>query len=350
MEDFKMPTKWLSASLLSGIDKILLEQFSLSISQIENEIAFNFNSLKNSDDKISLTTAVKVLDDCAKYTGCQYFGALLANEQNNENLSLMHSLAESCHTFEEAFTEVFEQNVKQESGFEWQSSKDESNAYTIIDITDKSGIDTTQTAQFGIIRLFKFFKKITRNEWQPTQIHFTFPAPDSIEYLQKILGVDLYFNMEFNGFIFPVKQLSLEMNAQNMKFNAAFKDFLTLTGQFSSTNKLTQIKRSIRSLLILNQRCTLTDIAVSQHQTTRAIQYYLKKHQLTYQNLLDGVRYNIARDLLIETENSIYKISSLIGFADSTVFTRSFKKHVGLSPTKYRQEYKDLKLENNYML
>ena len=345
-----MPIKWLRASLLSGIDKILVEQFSLSISELENEIDFNFNSLKDSGYKISLATAVKLLNDCAKLTGCQYFGALLANEQNNEHLSLMYSLAESCHSFEEAFSEVFEQKLKRASGFEWQSSKDESNAYTKIHTADISGIDTTQADLFGIIKLFTFFKNITRNEWCPTQINFAFAAPNNIKYLNKILGANLYFNMEFSGFIFPVKQLSLEMNAQNIKLNASLKDFLTLTGKFSSPNKLTQIKLSIRNLLILNQRCTLTDIAESQHQTTRAIQYYLKKHQLTYQNLLDGVRYNIARDMLIETENSIYKISSLIGFTDSTVFTRSFKKHVGLSPTKYRQEYQDLKPGNNYML
>ncbi|GAC17018.1 AraC family transcriptional regulator [Paraglaciecola arctica] len=345
-----MPTKWLRASLLSGIDKILLEQFSLSISLLENEINFDFNLLKDPDYKLPLTTALKVLDDCAKYTGCQYFGALLANEQNNDHLSLMYSLAKSCNSFDDALSVVFEQRLKRTNGFEWQPSKDEFNAYIKSHIDDISGIDTTQATLFGIIRLFKFFKNITKNKWCPSQIYFTFPAPNNIKYLKKILGADIYFNMKFNGFIFPIKQLSLEMSGQNSKLNTALKDFLTLTGKSSNTNKLTQIKLSIRSLLILNQRCTLTDIAESQHQTTRAIQYYLKKHQLTYQNLLDGVRYNIARDMLIETENSIYKISSLIGFTDSTVFTRSFKKHVGLSPTKYRQEYQDLKLGNNYML
>lgn len=335
-----MPTNWLRASLLSGIDKILAEQFSLSILQLENEIDFDFNLLKDPSYKISLGTAVKILNDCAKHTGCQHFGALLANEQNNEHLSLMYSLAESCHSFEEAFTEVFEQKFKHASGFRWQSSKDESNAYAILHTADISGMDSTQAALFGIIKLFKFFKKITKNEWCPTQINFAFSEPNTSIYLQEILGGNLHFNMEFSGFIFPVKQLSLEMNARNIKLNTALKDFLTLTGKFSNTNKLTQIKLSIRSLLILNQRCTLTDIAQSQNQTTRAIQYYLKKHQLTYQNLLNDVRYDIAREMLIETENSIYKISSLIGFNDSTVFTRSFKKHVGIPPTKYRQEYR----------
>lgn len=262
-----------------------------------------------------------------------------------KHLSLMYSLAESCNSFEVAFTEVFEQKSKRGDEFEWQSFKDELNAYAILHITSDSSVDTSQAVLFGMNRLFKFLKKITKNQWAPTQINFAFAAPNNIEYLKKILKVDLCFNMKFNGFIFPIEQLSLEMNAKNTQLNTALKDFLTLTGKYSSTNKLTQIKHAIRSLLILNQRCTLTDIAKSQHQTTRAVQYYLRKHQLTYQNLLDGVRYNLARDMLIETENSIYKISSLIGFADSTVFTRSFKKHVGLTPSKYRQEYKNVKLE-----
>lgn len=50
-----------------------------------------------------------------------------------------------------------------------------------------------------------------------------------------------------------------------------------------------------------------------------------------------SIRMSNARALLEHTEYNVTEISSLVGFDDPLYFSQQFKKHVGISPTKYRK-------------
>lgn len=46
-----------------------------------------------------------------------------------------------------------------------------------------------------------------------------------------------------------------------------------------------------------------------------------------------------AKELLLETNASIFEIANSVGYDDQLYFSRIFKKHIGLSPLKYRNMY-----------
>lgn len=45
---------------------------------------------------------------------------------------------------------------------------------------------------------------------------------------------------------------------------------------------------------------------------------------------------DVAKELLINSDMSVYQISEDVGFSDQNYFSRAFKKHTGLSPSEYR--------------
>ncbi|MDG0809143.1 AraC family transcriptional regulator [Cohnella rhizosphaerae] len=54
--------------------------------------------------------------------------------------------------------------------------------------------------------------------------------------------------------------------------------------------------------------------------------------------LIAQYRMNKAKHLLVHTNDAIQQISRETGYPDIAVFSRTFKKHTGQSPTLYRQE------------
>ena len=54
---------------------------------------------------------------------------------------------------------------------------------------------------------------------------------------------------------------------------------------------------------------------------------------------LTGIRIVMAKRLLSETQDSVEKIASQCGFADSAYFIRQFKKQVGITPLRYKKYY-----------
>lgn len=58
---------------------------------------------------------------------------------------------------------------------------------------------------------------------------------------------------------------------------------------------------------------------------------------------LTNIRIQKAKSLLLATNNTIVDVSQAVGYNDYRVFTKVFKKHVGISPSQFRKEF----LENN---
>lgn len=58
---------------------------------------------------------------------------------------------------------------------------------------------------------------------------------------------------------------------------------------------------------------------------------------------LTNIRIQKAKSLLLASNNTIVDVSQAVGYNDYRVFTKVFKKHVGISPSQFRKEF----LENN---
>lgn len=62
---------------------------------------------------------------------------------------------------------------------------------------------------------------------------------------------------------------------------------------------------------------------------------------VNFVDCLIAVRMDAARTLLLESELTVNQIAERSGYANLSSFLRSFKKHNGMTPSEYRQTYKD---------
>ena len=81
----------------------------------------------------------------------------------------------------------------------------------------------------------------------------------------------------------------------------------------------------------------LGSIARHLAMSERSIQLKLKEEGLTYQQLLDEVRKEMALSHLQEPYLSTTDIAYLLGFSEPSVFSRAFKKWTGTIPNAYRK-------------
>lgn len=66
-------------------------------------------------------------------------------------------------------------------------------------------------------------------------------------------------------------------------------------------------------------------------------QVFKKETGQTIINYLTTLRIDEAKDLLISTRETVSIISDMVGYQDYFYFTKIFKKHIGVSPSKYRK-------------
>ncbi len=78
-------------------------------------------------------------------------------------------------------------------------------------------------------------------------------------------------------------------------------------------------------------------VARSLYMSSRKLQRQLKSADTTFNTLLNEVRQDLAQKYLRDDDTSMTEFAFLLGFSESSAFSRAFKRWEGVSPTDYRK-------------
>jgi AraC-like DNA-binding protein len=171
-------------------------------------------------------------------------------------------------------------------------------------------------------------------------IHFEFPiwTSNTSEYQRVFKGAEVIFNSNFSGLVFDRKYLELPILNANPNLFSLFENHAQsiLKGLKSDNSLKEKIKKEILFGL-KGEEPNLPMIAKNLGIGVRSIQMKLKEEGVTFQQLLDEIRKDLALKHLKEDKLSTTDISYLLGYSEPSVFFRSFKKWTGQTPTFYRK-------------
>jgi AraC-like DNA-binding protein len=102
----------------------------------------------------------------------------------------------------------------------------------------------------------------------------------------------------------------------------------------------TQTAASVESVVRtdLGRTWTLHEVATKLDTSTRSLQRALSNEHTRFSDLLDRVRTDEAAHLLRQSDLSVTEIGYVCGFADTSHFSRRFKRRIGSSPSAYRAD------------
>jgi len=106
-----------------------------------------------------------------------------------------------------------------------------------------------------------------------------------------------------------------------------------------STQDQTDFATSLRLLLTgyLDESLTVSDSADLVGMSDRTLQRRLAEDGTSFNELLDQVRFDVAKHLLQDNSITVTDISGELGYKDPANFTRAFRRWAGVSPRQHRQ-------------
>ena len=115
-------------------------------------------------------------------------------------------------------------------------------------------------------------------------------------------------------------------------------ELLTQTDPRAPLTEAPAIVTSIESLALedLGRTWTLAEVAHKLETSTRSLQRALAAEQTRFSEVLDQLRTREAARLLAQSDLSITDIGYVCGFADTSHFSRRFKRRHQVSPSDYR--------------
>jgi AraC-like DNA-binding protein len=170
-------------------------------------------------------------------------------------------------------------------------------------------------------------------------VHFNYPQYISIEeYFRIFQTKNIVFDSHFTGMVFEKKYLETPILNANPNLFSLFEVHAQdiLSNLKSNTSIAEKVKKEIL-IELKGEEPTLLKIAKNLGIGVRSIQMKLKEEGVTFQQLLDEIRKNLATKHLKEGKLSTTDIAYLLGYSEPSVFFRSFKKWTGQTPTFYRK-------------
>ncbi len=137
------------------------------------------------------------------------------------------------------------------------------------------------------------------------------------------------------------------------ELEAYFNMIRMLAEYISNDDSLADENESIGQLIKkyikknLTAKLTLKDIARNLHCSTVTLTEHFKdEFDITIGEYITRKRMELAEKLLLSTDKPLREIASMSGFADVEYFSRTFKKHHGISPAAWRRRKEETRDEH----
>lgn len=169
------------------------------------------------------------------------------------------------------------------------------------------------------------------------EIHFSYSRPaDTREHERVFAPARLFFDAPETAMILDAALLDAPVLNANPSLFILFERHADDLLQRLQTPTLSSRVRAEIVTLMKGEEPTLATVADRLSMGVRTLQLHLKEERVTYQQLLDDIRKDLAEKHLREHNLSTTDIAYLLGFAEPSVFFRSFKKWTGQTPGAYR--------------
>lgn len=169
------------------------------------------------------------------------------------------------------------------------------------------------------------------------EVRFAYPRPADTREHERVFGpARLTFDADVTAYVLNANLLHTPvLNANPSLFTLFEQHADALLHRLQTPTLSTRVRTEIVRLM-KGEEPTLSTVADQLAMGVRTLQLHLKDEGTTYQQLLDDVRRELAVSHLRDHKLSTTDIAYLLGFAEPSVFFRSFKKWTGQTPGAYR--------------
>ncbi len=184
--------------------------------------------------------------------------------------------------------------------------------------------------------VFKILKSISGDNFKVKSLHFRHAFNFDHKPLEDFYDCPVFFSSDNNKIIFErigtFDNYCYSNSTLTSKLDEWLEEYLLTHSNNLTSNKVKNNLLKQPNLESIDQQ----DVAEQLGLSIRMLQRRLKEENTSYTKLLDECRQKIAFKLIRDDNLSLTKLTSMLGFAEQTNFTRAFKRWSGTTPHQYR--------------
>jgi AraC-like DNA-binding protein len=179
-------------------------------------------------------------------------------------------------------------------------------------------------------------RHLVGNDWAPSSVHLKRAEPVDPRPYRQLFRCPVAFSADFTGFVFHKKVLSQPVASADRQLFRIVHQYLTQL-EASAPSDFGSLVRETVALSLQDGDSSIDSVASRLGLSERTLQRRLHAAGLNYKDILVDVRRSVAQQYLRDTDVSLTRIATILGYSDLAAFSRSFHREFGVSPSNWRQ-------------
>lgn len=291
---------------------------------------------RDPENEIPFTAAAALVERCAALTGLAHFGLLAGMRNGVSTLGLVGHLAQSAVDVETGLRDIIGHLPVHDRTAQARLTLDgdEATMTYILDRPRLPGADHFYDG--GIASTFNIVRDLCGPEWSAKVVTLPRRAPVDRKPYDEFFKAKIAFGSETASVIFAQRWLRRRLPTANPSLRAFLQRLVRRAAQRRGSDA-EEIRRIIR-LQLIGGKPGIDRAAAMIGATRRTLARRLAAEGVTFRALLQDVRFEMAHELMKETEASMGRIAELLGYSDQTAFSRAFSNRFGHPPSRVRGE------------
>lgn len=320
-----------------GIPQLLLE-LGFDPGEVMASININLSLFDHPENLIAFAAMGRLLKLLAARTQCPHFGLRIGQMATSASLGMVGILALHSPNVGSALRNLILHLHLHDRGAVPILSVEQNIAVLSYAIYQKNTEGTDQIYDGAIAIAFNIMRELLDSTWRPTEVLFSHRQPDDLEPYRHFFQAPLRFDMEQTALVFPARWLDYSVAHADPHSREMIEQQIATLEELDSGDLVDRLRRVLRTLMI-SHRSSLEQVAQLFSMNRRTLNRRLQKQGVTFQALVDEIRYEIARQLLENTCLSMCQIAVILDYADTSAFTRGFRRWSGTTPTAWRSRF-----------
>jgi len=315
----------------------LLRELGQDPAEVFQEAGVDLRLMDDPENFLGFRALGRLLALCALRSGCDQFGLLAGERRGLEALGLVGMLIQHSPTVGSALDNLILHLHLHDRGAV-PFLRIEGDRAILGYAVYQPGIEGTRHIHDGAIAIeLNILRALCGPGWIPTEVVFSHARPTDLEPYRRIFRAPLRFDSECAALVFPAACLEQPLPGADPQLRALLQARVAQLESMGAGDLVDQVRRVLRNLMLGGQG-SLDEVARVFAIHRRTLNRRMRARGLTFKELVEEVRYDIARQLLGETDLSVVEVAEVLDYSDAAAFTRAFRRWSGTTPAAWRAD------------
>ncbi len=293
--------------------------------------------LENPDLKIPVEAVRRLLEASAGRSGVEAFGLLMAEARRLSNLGPLGLLIREQPTLRLAI-EALVRYGKHLNEALFLTIEETGQVVVLREEVIAGGTGSVrQSTELAIGVAFRTLTTFLGPDWHPRRVCFAHDAPSDRSVHTRVFGPNVEFGHDFNGIVCARRDLEAPNPNADPELAQLARRMLDAQPAAVAHAMAAQV-RELVVMLLGTGTCTIERIAQHLGVDRRTVHRHLLDEGESFSAIVEGVRRELAERYVRDGKRSLADVSSLLGFAAPSGFSRWYRRQFGVAASDRRQQ------------